>query len=67
MSKLPKFELGNVVYFLYESGRQFVIVRREYRPHSGNWHYLLRGGKWRIEDDLSHSRMKGANDVQRTV
>lgn len=53
MKQPAKFELGNPVRFLYEPGKQFVIVRRDYRPYSGNWHYLLRGDKWRIEDDLS--------------
>lgn len=51
--KEAKFELGDPVCFRYEPGKRFVVVRREYRPYSGNWHYLLRGDKWRIEVDLS--------------
>ena len=56
--KNARFELGDPVYFSYAPGKQFVIVRREYRPHSGNWHYLLRGDKWRIEGDLSRERRR---------
>lgn len=53
MQAAAKFKLGDLVHFLYEPGKQFVIVRRDYRPHSGSFHYLLRGEKWRLEDDLS--------------
>ena len=54
MTRTPaKFELGDSVLFSYKPGERFRIVRRDYRPHSGNWHYLLRSGKWRIEGDLS--------------
>lgn len=59
MSTNPaKFELGDPVHFFYEPGKQFVIVRRDYRPYSGSWHYLLRGDKWRIKDDLSLAKEK---------
>ncbi len=58
MKQPAKFELGNPVRFLHEPDRQFVIVRREYRPYSGNWHYLLRSDRWRIEDDLSLASRK---------
>jgi len=60
MSSPPaKFELGDVVYFHHEQGRQFTIVGRDWRPYSGNWHYLLRGDKWRIEADLSPVKPEG--------
>jgi len=59
MPPTAKFKLGYPVHFLYEPSKVFVIVRRDYRPHSGNWHYLLRGDKWRLEDDLSLALGKG--------